>query len=259
MGAFMAERHTKNWELHLKETETSALDVATEFIGNFDGLPEGNGFLVEEQTAGRGRMGRVWISRKNDGMYFSVILTPKRGIQEWPTLSFVASLAAVQTLSVICPDVPVSLKWPNDLMVDNKKIGGILLESASPHVIIGCGINIKNAPDITDAVYPSTDIANYQADLPDAQEIANAYMSHLEVLYEIWQNCGPAPILARWQDKSNIIGRQLTVKVSDKMVSGKCEALEPDGRLNLVDSDGNVHLITVGDVVLMGEADAAGH
>ena len=103
----------------------------------------------------------------------------------------------------------------------------------------------------------STDIAEYQSVLPDAKQLADCYLLNLENLYQIWQECGPAPLLARWQDKSNIIGRNLTVQLCDRSITGICDALEPDGRLNLVDIDGNVHLITVGDVVLMGEVNAS--
>ncbi len=253
----MTERHTKKWELHSKDTATSALDVAKEFIENSELLPEGNAFLVSEQTKGRGRMGRIWVSRKNDGMYLSVILSPKRSHSEWPTLSFVASLAANQTINAICPDVPISLKWPNDLMADNKKIGGILVEADSTHAIVGCGINLRNAPDISDSPFSSTDIAKYQETIPEPEQLASSFLLNLESLYQIWQDCGPAPLIARWQDKSKIIGRKLTVKLRDKSVTGICDALEPDGRLNLIDIDGNIHLITVGDVVLMGEVNAS--
>ena len=253
----MTERKSKKWKLHSKGAASSALDVAKDFIENSEILPEGNAFLVSEQTRGRGRMGRVWVSQKNDGMYLSVILSPKRPQSDWPTLSFVASLAAVNTINSICPDVPISLKWPNDLMADDKKMGGILLETDGTHAIVGCGINLKNAPDIQDSVVISTDIAKYQLNIPEAKELASSYLFNLESLYQIWQNCGPAPLIARWQDKSNIIGRKLTINLCDRSVTGICDALEPDGRLNLVDIDGNVHLITVGDVVLMGEVDAS--
>ena len=252
----MIDSNLKKWELHTKESCTSALDVAREFIEKTELLPEGNAFLVSEQTKGRGRMDRVWISHKNDGMYLSVILSPKRPHSEWPTLSFVASLAALQTINSICPNVPASLKWPNDLMANDRKMGGILLEADGPHAILGCGINIKNAPKILDSLVSSTDIAEYQSVLPDAKQLADCYLLNLENLYQIWQECGPAPLLARWQDKSNIIGRNLTVQLCDRSITGICDALEPDGRLNLVDIDGNVHLITVGDVVLMGEVNA---
>ena len=253
----MAERYSSKWELHCQDTSTSALDVAKDFIENSESLPHGNAFLVAEQTAGRGRMGRIWISRKYDGMYLSVILSPKRVQAEWPTLSFVASLAAMQMLNSICPDVPVSLKWPNDLIAEDRKLGGILLEADGPHAIVGCGINIKNSPVISDSSFSSTDISMYQSNIPEPQQLAESYINKLENLYQIWQNCGPAPLLARWQDKSNIIGRRLTVALCDRSVTGICDALEPDGRLNLVDIDGNVHLITVGDVVLMGEVNAS--
>ncbi len=93
----MIDSKLKKWELHTRESCTSALDVAREFIEKTELLPEGNAFLVSEQTKGRGRMDRVWISHKNNGMYLSVILSPKRPHSEWPTLSFVASLAALQS------------------------------------------------------------------------------------------------------------------------------------------------------------------
>ena len=253
----MAEKYSPKWELHCQDTATSALDVAKEFIENSELLPQGNAFLVAEQTAGRGRMGRTWISHKNDGMYLSVILSPKRAQAEWPTLSFVASLAAIHTLNSVCPDVPVSLKWPNDLMAEDRKLGGVLLEADGPHAIVGCGVNIKNAPRISDSMWLSTDIAKYQSIIPEPKQLAEAYINNLENLFQIWQNFGPAPLLARWQDKSNIIGRHITVGLFDKTVTGICDALEPDGRLNLVDIDGNVHLITAGDVVLMGEVNAS--
>ena len=153
--------------------------------------------------------------------------------------------------------MPALLKWPNDLLADNKKMGGILLETDGTHAIVGCGINLKNAPDIQDPMLISTDIGKYQSNTPEAEELASSYLLNLESLYQIWQTCGPAPLIARWQDKSNIIGRKLTVNLHDRTITGNCDALEPDGRLSLVDVDGTVHLITVGDVVLMGEVNAS--
>ena len=108
--------------------------------------PSGTAFLVREQTAGRGRRGAGWSSSRG-GMYFSMLLRPAISPRLWFGLSFVAALAIRQELARCLATVPVMLKWPNDILLNNKKIGGILVESEvydkKIRTIIGIGINIK--------------------------------------------------------------------------------------------------------------------
>jgi biotin-[acetyl-CoA-carboxylase] ligase BirA-like protein len=103
--------------------------------------PSGTAFLVREQTAGRGRRGAGWSSARG-GMYFSILLRPAISQRLWFGLSFVAALAIRQELARCLADVPVMLKWPNDVLAGGGKLCGILLEGRGEAVVIGTGVNI---------------------------------------------------------------------------------------------------------------------
>ena len=247
------------WQIDEVASATSSSDLARAAIDKASSSVEGHVVIVGEQTAGRGRSGRHWVSRPGDGLYMSVVIHPLRERIEWPSLSFVASLSVCAAIEDILPAIQPKLKWPNDLLVEGKKLGGILLEAYGDHVIIGCGINLKNAPDLSDSDWQATDLSHYGAGALAPRQFADAILQRLADYYQIWQDAGPAPLLARWQDKAEIIGRELSVRLSGGTISGCCEALGPDGSLQLRDETDRLHHITAGDVLVMGELDAARH
>ncbi|RZI46682.1 biotin--[acetyl-CoA-carboxylase] ligase [Candidatus Finniella inopinata] len=111
------------------------------------GAEEGTVIIADEQTAGRGQFGRVWQSL-NGNLHCSLILKPPVRLEPfYPELAMVAAGALQKALQEIIPDLPVTLKAPNDLLIDGKKVAGILIEVESGALIIGIGLNIKKAPE----------------------------------------------------------------------------------------------------------------
>lgn len=248
-----------NWQIDEIASATSSSDLAREAIDKISMSAEGLVFIVGEQTAGRGRSGRQWVSKPGDGLYMSVVIRPQRDRSDWPSLSFVASLSVCAAIEDLLPEIDTTLKWPNDLLIAGKKLGGILLEAYGEHVIIGCGLNLKNAPKLDDPDWHATDLSKFAADAPLPRTVADAILQRFADYYNIWQDAGSAPLLARWQDKAEIIGKELSVRLHDETISGFCEALGRDGSLQLRDNTDRLHNITAGDVLVMGELDAARH
>lgn len=251
-----------NWSVIEAASATSSSDLAKAVIDaakDAKNMAEGQVILCDEQTSGRGRSGRQWVSKPGDGLYMSAIICPTRDKRDWPSLSFVASLSVYAAIEGLYPKLSPELKWPNDLLLDGRKLGGILLDSYGDHVIIGYGLNLKNAPILEGSDWQTTDLSAHGATDFSPRQVADTILARLAEYYQIWCSAGPAPLLARWQDKAAVVGRAMTVRVSDATVSGCCEALGPDGSLVLRDKRKKLHHITAGDVLLMGELDVASH
>ncbi len=245
------------WSLTSAGSVTSSSDLARDFLASGPLRAEGQAFLAAEQTKGRGRLGRSWVSKPGDGLYLSVILEPRRPRHDWPTLSFVTALAVLQAVEQLCPPLSLQLKWPNDLLLGDGKLGGLLLETEGERLIVGIGVNLANAPRIKGASHPPTDLASHCQELPATDNLARQILTSLHSLYQLWKDCGPAPLLARWQDRAGIVGRQLKVRLPDRQLDGICTGLGPDGRLGLQMADSSHVDISAGEVQLMGEGHAA--
>lgn len=255
----MVSAHPIDWRITEQAVATSSSDLAKQAIDADAHNAEGQVFIVGEQTAGRGRRGRPWTSLPGDGLYMSIIICPQRAQQDWPSLSFVASLSACLAIEQLCSDITPQLKWPNDLLLNGQKLGGILLEAYQGFVIIGMGLNLKNAPHLEGSDWQATDLTAHGAGHITPSVLASEIVSVFEPHYTIWQDAGAAPLLARWQDKASLIGRQMQVRLADKMVVGCCQSFGADGSLMLCDAEDQLHHITAGDVVMMGDLDAASH
>lgn len=247
------------WQLAVYDTATSTSDlIRSEAYQNaFEG--EGFAVLALEQTKGRGRQGRFWHSEKNDGMYLSLRLHPKRPIHDWPTLSFVVGLSLLQAVSERFPSLNLGLKWPNDLLIDRQKLSGILLEAQGDDVIIGCGVNLKNAPRVTEANFPPTDLQAQTGMLIAPEELAKLFLRHCHDNYQIWQKAGFSALYDLYKAKVLFLSEPITVTQSGQALSGVMEDITKDGTLLLRGDDGQLHNVTTGDVNLMGYHNASGN
>ena len=129
----MPTTHTlpKGWYIDYQPSAISSNDLALAALRQSVGKAEGKCFQVGEQTKGRGRRGKQWVSKSGDGLYLSIILCPETSSDTWSGLSFVASLAVYKAVLEFIEDAHIlrfSLKWPNDILYDNRKLAGILLE-----------------------------------------------------------------------------------------------------------------------------------
>ena len=213
--------------------------------------PSGTAFLVREQTAGRGRRGTGWSSARG-GMYFSILLRPAISQRLWFGLSFVAALAIRQELARCLADVPVMLKWPNDVLVGGAKISGILLESGAASgahldwVCVGMGLNLAHYPD--DTPYLATSIAAHTGHRPGNLSTLEVLASAFERYYQQWQQFGFSVIVTKWRQQAHNLGREITVRLENSELTGVFEDIDETGALLLCAEDGQHHIVSAGDV-----------
>ena len=243
------------WELAVYETATSTSDVIFSHPEPHEGLC----VLAREQTKGRGRLGRSWRSERNDGMYLSLALTPSRPVQEWPALSFIAALALLQSLKSLYPDLPAGLKWPNDVLVSGKKISGILAEAKGHLFVLGCGLNLKSAPEVSDANFPPTDLATQTGEIIAPEVIAERFLSRFYLLYQEWQVSGFSAQYDLYKSHLLFLSETISVTQGASRISGLMRGVTKTGDLLLEKADGSLEAITTGDVNLVRFTDATGN
>ena len=242
------------WQLHSYETASSTSDIL--FLT--PDLSEGFAVLARQQTAGRGRRGAQWSSQPNDGMYLSVALCPSRPQQDWPTLSFIAALSLKAALSQLVPSLSVGLKWPNDLLAEGGKLSGLLLEARGDYLVLGCGVNLKNAPAIKDTFFPPTDIYAQTGLIIDPEDLAKAFLDELQRRYEIWQSSGFSSFYPLYKEQLLFLRMPISVNQAGQRLTGIFEDMREDGALILKSETNTLNVITAGDVNLMGTDNASG-
>ena len=219
------------WDIHQFETLESTNMTAR-------ACPPGTVVMAEMQTAGRGRYGRTWQSPKGN-LYMSLVL-PDLG-KNTPYIAFLTAVAVADSL----PEFNVSLKWPNDVLLDGKKLAGILVERSVDKVIVGIGVNIISNPT-ENVLYPTTSLEGRLRPMTLAKRILLQYNTLLELL----DKKGFKPIRARWLAAAKGIGKPMTVHLADSEASGIFKGINATGALLLKEKH-HTRKITVGDVFLI--------
>jgi BirA family biotin operon repressor/biotin-[acetyl-CoA-carboxylase] ligase len=210
--------------------------------------------VASQQTAGRGRRGRQWTSEPGN-LYASLLLTAAAPPEHWAQISFVAALAAHDAIVEVAASLRprLAIKWPNDLLLGGDKVAGILIEGADAGeegaVAIGIGVNCATHPDGTD--HPATDLA--AAGSPVAPEILFAALS-AKMLGRIAQwnrGEGFSTIRADWLARAVGVGEDVRVRLADKDLTGRFEALDDVGSLVLRLPAGDTTTIAAGDVFVL--------
>lgn len=212
------------------------------------GASEGQWLRAGRQMGGRGRMGRAWESP--EGNFFGSTLVRLRAGD--PPAHTLALVAAVAVHAVIAPLARgrTRIKWPNDLMVDEAKIAGILLERAGDAVVIGIGINITGAPRGLDR--PVTSLWEQGGTDADAASIAQRLAEIFAHWLGIWRGQGIEPVLRHWIANAHAAGRAMRVAMPDgEVVDGAFETLDGQGAMILRLADGATRAIHAGDVFLL--------
>lgn len=230
--------------LHVHDRVKSTNDVARELAEA--GAPEGTAVLAREQTGGRGRMGRRWASPPG-GLWLSVVLRPQLSVAEWTRLGFAASVAAAAAVEEVA-GVPVGLKWPNDLVVGGRKLGGVLVEAGGAYAIAGIGINTNVQVELLEpeiaAAATSLSAMGRNVDLA---ALVRRVLLELEHHYGMLQRDGPA-VMAKWRERSITLGRAVRVIGAD-VFDGIAETVDDDGAL-LVRTPSGVRRVFAGEVSL---------
>ena len=216
---------------------------------------------ARRQTKGRGRGGRVWQSPEGN-VFFSMILRPQA---DWGDLSQLPLVTAVATHAAIRPHVPavraLTLKWPNDVLLDGAKVSGTLIEShrlirstdvdrwSAEALVVGIGVNVAHYPT-EGLIYPATSLRQAGSAVERDQVIRDLARALTEAL-ELWRQRGFAPIRAAYLESAHGLGESITVRTSldlDESISGVFEGINEDGALLLRLADGTVRHLVVGDV-----------
>lgn len=218
-----------------------------------EGAAHGTIVWAGEQTKGRGRQGRSWISPRGN-LYLSVILRPDCALSEAAQLSFVACVALGEAIAALAGNrVEITYKWPNDVMFNAKKGVGLLLESKSTPggeldwVIVGMGTNIEHFPE--DARYPASSLRHEGASpalvpVTLLEELAR----QLDIWLEVWRKRGFSDIRAAWKQRVQGLGKSIEVRLPTETLHGVFGDLDHSGALLLTLEDGRTRSITAGDV-----------
>jgi BirA family biotin operon repressor/biotin-[acetyl-CoA-carboxylase] ligase len=214
-----------------------------------DRLADGQWVWAERQTGGRGRMGRPWqVLPGNLAASCLVRRRPGEGLAHH--LAFVMAVAAFETAATFADSRRLMLKWPNDLLLDERKLGGILLETAGPEqVIAGVGVNLAQAPAVAGR---STAALGLAGEAPAPERFLEMLAEQFERWRRYWSANGIAALLQQWSDRAHPRGRRLSVTSAGGRVEGCYEGLGPDGSLLLADSAGAIRRLLAADVELLG-------
>jgi BirA family biotin operon repressor/biotin-[acetyl-CoA-carboxylase] ligase len=206
-----------------------------------DGAADGTAVVAETQTAGRGRRGRLWRDTPGASLLVSVILRTSLPLTRVPTLSLAAGVAVAEAL-ITMAGVEARLKWPNDVLVNGRKIAGVLLERQSGAVILGIGINIAAAAVPAELTAQATSVAG-EGGRADRVAILAALLDALADWRACLEREGFEPVRARWTALAAMLGRRIT---ADGVV-GMALGLDDDGAL-LMETGAGTTRILAGDV-----------
>jgi BirA family biotin operon repressor/biotin-[acetyl-CoA-carboxylase] ligase len=221
------------------------------------GAPEGTVVVAEAQLKGKGRRGRSWFSPAGKGIYVSVILRPRVPPSEAPQLVLMAAVAAAEALLAQAA-LPVSVKWPNDILVGGKKIAGILTEmrlagDRIDHVVIGMGVNVntpaESLPPEIAAI--ATSLCAFTGRTFPRAGLLRTYLEKLEGWYALFRGRRFEPIRERWLEIAQIIGKQVKIAGVDRAYEGEVVDIDPTGFLILKSPDGGIERILAGDVSMI--------
>jgi len=242
-------------DVHYAATLESTNDTARELA--LAGTADGTVVVAEQQTRGRGRLGRSWESPPYRNLYLSVVLRPAIPAQQAPQLALVAGLATAEAVREWAP--AAALKWPNDVVIDGRKVAGILTEMEAVgtdvrFVIVGIGVNVNTVaedfpPELRDRAVGLCTAAGRAV---DRAAVAVALLARLEARSDDFVAGGFAPLRPAWERLSCLGGRRVCVAEGAQRVEGVVAGLTDDGALRLVDAAGVETCVLAGDVTVVG-------
>ncbi len=234
--------------LQIASTNDEALRLAAR------GAPDGTVVVAEEQTHGRGRLQRPWLSPSRCGIYASLLLRTALPVREAALANLVAALAYVKILRRLYA-LPAGIKWPNDILIRGKKAAGILTEMQSDQdftrfLVVGIGMNVNHDATHMDASfrYPGTSVALELGHSVPRQEILMAFLEQFEAQYDLFLENGFESLMGVMEEYSIILGKMVRVQTTDGELAGKVTGFNPQGALKLRLEDGREETVWVGDV-----------
>lgn len=214
------------------------------------GAGAGQVLVAGEQTAGRGRLDRSWVSPPGSSVAISMLLQPAPEFPRWGWLSLLTGIAMASALADIAPDPSlVQLKWPNDVLVNGGKVCGILSERVEhptgARAVVGVGLNLELGRE--DLPVPTATSLSLEGFPVDRNHVVAGFLTHMERYYARWQKCGS--LEEEYRGRCSSIGAELTITVApDVVVRGRGHGVDEFGRLQVMAASG-LQSFAVGDVV----------
>ena len=225
------------WVSIVAETGSTNTDLLT---SAHDGAPHHSVLMAQFQSAGKGRLDRTWVAEPGSNLLVSLLFrfadTIERPTHQFTQMVGMAAALASEQLVAVKPQ----MKWPNDLLIDGKKVSGILAQGAADFVVVGIGVNVGWAPP--DAVSLNNASGNVQTTPTD---LLRAMLGHIDVL----ETLDPSQLHARYMSRLMTLGQEVRVEMAKHVVTGRASSVLMDGRLEVVDDTGRTHQIDTGDVV----------
>ena len=225
------------WVSVVAETGSTNADLLASAHG---GAAHHSVLMAQFQSAGKGRLDRTWVAEPGSNLLVSLLFrfadTIERPTHQFTQMVGMAAALASEQLVAVKPQ----MKWPNDLLIDGKKVSGILAQGAADFVVVGIGVNVGWAPP--DAVSLNTASRNAQTTPTD---LLRAMLGHIDVLEAL----DPAQLHARYVSHLMTLGQEVRVEMAKHVVTGRASSVLMDGRLEVVDDTGRTHQIDTGDVV----------
>jgi BirA family biotin operon repressor/biotin-[acetyl-CoA-carboxylase] ligase len=241
-------------DIRVFQETTSTNDVIDKLAR--DGVKEGVVVFAESQTRGRGRLGRRWLSPAKRGLWFSVLLRPDLRPQETTRLT-VASATALRRAIASQTDLQPEIKWPNDLLIQGKKVAGILTELSAEldhvkYIILGIGVDVNLSPGDLPAELRkvATSLRTELGKPVSRPELAVAILRELDHDYSRIASGQFAAVADEWEEHGTTIGQKVVIRTGNREIRGRAESLGEDGELLLRTEHGHLERIVGGDVTL---------
>ncbi|WP_395650594.1 biotin--[acetyl-CoA-carboxylase] ligase [Brevundimonas sp.] len=216
--------------------------------------------VARRQGEGRGRRGREWVSETGN-LYATLLTTTHKAPAEAAQITFVAALAVADLICTFVPAPLITIKWPNDVMIEADKAAGILVESGAHEtgglwLAVGIGVNLAHAP--SGAERPATAIGGHLKGevraAPTVAEAIEVLARHFAIWMDRWDTLGFEPIRDAWVARSRGLDQACTARLGHETVSGIADGVAADGSLRLKLADGSMRLISAGDVFFGADA-----
>lgn len=222
---------------------------------------DGMVLLSDFQTAGRGRMGRHWFSPDGLNIYMSVLFKPDIHPHYSPVFTFIASIALVKTLRYL-NFIPV-IKWPNDILINRKKVSGVLTEMKSmgdklDYIIVGIGLNVNMTKEFVEKNLPSdldkiTSLLMENGNEFDREYVASKLISYLDECYLKFLRQGVYSVVADWTNEWGKLNEFVSIDVSGKIISGVVRKVDSHGYIYIEKTNGSLEKIIAGDMVFSSQ------
>ncbi len=244
--------------LHVHDEVTSTNDLAMA-LGDA-GAPHGTAVVAERQTRGRGRLGRVWASPPGVGLWVSVVLRPPVPASVVPAMTLAAGVATAEAIEAEA-GVVAALKWPNDVLLDGRKVAGILTELRTEdqgvaHLVVGVGINVHHGRSEFPPELAETAISLWQATgrAPSRVLLLRRLFARLEAWYQRFLGEGPAAAIAAAAARMPMLGQRVVAVAGAERCEGTAVRLAGDGGLVIELGDGRTRRLLAAEITLATDA-----